>query len=287
MHDYDKKIFHYNLNLYLRHILSKFFDLNVFIFKLTKMKKTLILTFGLFMLTACGEKITPEKTIKDVTSQIEITTPEIITENMDDKISVEVLEIEKKTPTEQTPEPPKKENISKTNPQSKMITMHTTMGDIKIKMFPAEAPKTVENFIGLAKKGKYNNTIFHRIIDGFMIQGGDYENFNGTGGASLWGKDFEDEPSPKLSNVRGTISMANRGQNTNGSQFFINQKDNINLDGYANGKLKNCAHPMVSCHTVFGQVVEGIDVVDKIAKSKKDYNDKPLKDIKIKSITVE
>lgn len=101
--------------------------------------------------------------------------------------------------------------------------MHTSKGDIKLRLFADQAPKTVTNFINLAKEGKYDNTIFHRVINDFMIQGGDYENADGTGGTSSYGESFEDEFCDKLFNIRGAVSMANSGPDTNGSQFFINQ----------------------------------------------------------------
>lgn len=103
-----------------------------------------------------------------------------------------------------------------------IAVMHTTEGDIRIRFFPDAAPKAVENFTTHAKNGYYNNLKFHRIIPDFMIQGGDPEG-TGMGGESIWGKAFEDEFSHKLYNLRGALSMANSGANTNGSQFFINQ----------------------------------------------------------------
>lgn len=145
------------------------------------------------------------------------------------------------------------------------VIMTTSNGKLEIKLFPSEAPKTVLNFMGLAKKGYYNNLIFHRVIKDFMIQGGDPQG-TGMGGESIYGKEFEDEFSPNLKNIRGSLSMANAGANTNGSQFFINQKDNNFLDNK---------------HSVFGQVVTGLDNVDKIASVKTDSNDKPEKDVKI------
>ncbi len=104
----------------------------------------------------------------------------------------------------------------------KVAIMHTTMGDISMRFFPEAAPKTVDNFIQLAEKGYYDNLTFHRVIDDFMIQGGDPEG-NGTGGESIYGEKFEDEFDAKLHNLRGAVAMANSGPNTNGSQFFINQ----------------------------------------------------------------
>ena len=100
--------------------------------------------------------------------------------------------------------------------------MHTNMGDITIQLYPEVAPKTVENFVTLAKKGYYNGLIFHRVIKDFMIQGGDPTG-TGAGGESIYGAKFEDECSQELHNFRGALSMANAGPNTNGSQFFIVQ----------------------------------------------------------------
>ena len=102
--------------------------------------------------------------------------------------------------------------------------MHTTMGDIYIRFFPEAAPKAVENFITHSKNGYYNGLTFHRVIEDFMIQGGD-PNGTGSGGESIWGTSFEDEFHSKLLNLRGSLAMANSGPNTNGSQFFINQGD--------------------------------------------------------------
>ena len=105
-----------------------------------------------------------------------------------------------------------------------VAVMHTSMGDISIRFFPEAAPKAVENFKELAKSGYYNGLTFHRVIKDFMIQGGDPKG-DGTGGDSSWGTDFEDEFDKKLLNLRGSLSMANAGPGTNGSQFFINQGD--------------------------------------------------------------
>lgn len=108
--------------------------------------------------------------------------------------------------------------------------MHTSMGDIYMRFFPENAPNTVNNFIELAKAGKYDNTIFHRVINDFMIQGGDFENGDGTGGTTYNGEILEDEFCDKLYNLRGAVSMANSGRDTNGSQFFINQAGTENID---------------------------------------------------------
>lgn len=179
-----------------------------------------------------------------------------------------------------------------------IAVMKTSMGDIKLKFFPKEAPKAVENFIGLAEKGYYDNVIFHRVINQFMIQGGDPTG-TGRGGESIWGEDFEDEFSPGLHNFRGALSMANSGANTNGSQFFIVQLSQFDEEMsqlmLANGFDKELVEQYSEIggtpwldgkHTVFGQVFEGMDVVDKIAAVKANEDDKPLEDVKILSIEI-
>lgn len=159
-----------------------------------------------------------------------------------------------------------------------IAVLETTMGTIKIKLFPKKVPKTVENFVGLIEKGYYDGIIFHRVIPDFMIQGGDPTG-TGMGGESLWGGKFEDEPNKDLSNISGSIAMANAGPDTNGSQFFINKGNNDFLDCH------NTSTP--SCHTVFGQVFEGQDVVDKIVNAEQDGSDKPIEEISMKKVTVE
>lgn len=184
------------------------------------------------------------------------------------------------------------------NQQGPTAVLKTNQGEIKIQLFPEQAPMTVENFIRLAQKGYYDGTIFHCVISDFMIQGGDPEG-NGTGGESIWGHPFEDELSRELFNIRGALSMANSGPNTNGSQFFIVQNKNMpkryikqmEPAGYPKEIIhayKQGGTPWLDGrHTVFGQVITGMDVVDKIAKSKKDKMDKPLEDITIESIQVQ
>ncbi len=154
-----------------------------------------------------------------------------------------------------------------------VVSLDTTLGTVKIRMFPSEAPKAVENFITHAKNGYYDGLIFHRVIKDFMIQGGDPTG-TGRGGESIWGSSFEDEFSPGLCNLKGTLSMANAGKNTNGSQFFIVQAQEGTP--WLNNK-----------HTVFGQVYEGMAVVDTIARVKVNLSDKPVEDVKILSVSVE
>lgn len=215
--------------------------------------------------------------------------------------------------------------------------IHTTMGDITMRFFPEAAPQAVENFITHARDGYYDGIIFHRVIDGFMIQGGDPTG-TGRGGESVSGKDFEDEFSNKLFNIRGSVAMANAGQDTNGSQFFINQSKTFNfelaqanweqiyymmcesqaagtLDQFmsyyanyytnfyntdlipedvqklyaeqgGNPSLDGAFNMLDRGHTVFAQVIDGMDVVDKIAAVETDENDKPLQDVVIEGIDI-
>ena len=180
----------------------------------------------------------------------------------------------------------------------KLVEMETSMGAIKIKLFPEYAPKAVENFVKHSQDGYYDGLIFHRVIKDFMIQGGDPMG-NGTGGESIWKTPFEDEFSENLFNLRGALSMANAGANTNGSQFFIVQKTSLDpsmkeeMDkaGYPKEIIdaydKNGGTPWLDHrHTVFGQVIEGMDIVDKIADVKVDAKDKPEEDVVIKGINV-
>ena len=182
-----------------------------------------------------------------------------------------------------------------------LAVMHTNMGDIKIKLFPEKAPKTVENFVTHSKNGYYNGLKFHRVINDFMIQGGDPRG-NGTGGESIWGGSFPDEFDPELHNLRGALSMANSGPNTNGSQFFIVQAREVpaNMleqmrDLEDNGFPADITAAYAELggtpwldfrHTVFGQVTDGMNVVDKIAAVETN-NDVPCEDVIISSIDIE
>ena len=146
------------------------------------------------------------------------------------------------------------------------VVFETTQGNIVFELYPDIAPKTVENFVGLVKKGYYDGIIFHRVIKNFMIQGGDPTG-TGRGGSSLWGHPFEDEFKPGVVFDRdGILAMANAGRNTNGSQFFITTK----ATPWLNGR-----------HTIFGAVSDGFPVVRKIENTQVDGRDKPLNPIKI------
>ena len=178
--------------------------------------------------------------------------------------------------------------------------MHTSMGDISIRLFPKQAPKAVENFTTHAKNGYYNGIVFHRVINDFMIQGGD-PTATGCGGESIWDKNFEDEFTPALHNLRGALSMANAGPGTNGSQFFIVQAPSVHpsfigqmqeLPDYFPAEAIEAYQQVGGTphldyhHTVFGQVYDGLDVVDAIAGVQTDGRDKPLTDVTIESIDV-
>ncbi|KAF2168803.1 hypothetical protein M409DRAFT_52809 [Zasmidium cellare ATCC 36951] len=149
-------------------------------------------------------------------------------------------------------------------------TIHTTIGDIQIRLFPQHAPKSVENFTTHARNGYYNGIIFHRIIRKFMIQTGDPLG-DGTGGESIWGKEFEDEFTPELRHDKPyTVSMANAGPGTNASQFFITTEKTPWLDDK---------------HTIFGRVVKGMDVIHLIENAKV-WKEKPVDDIKMINISI-
>lgn len=154
-----------------------------------------------------------------------------------------------------------------------VAVIKTNMGMIELELFDEQTPKTVENFVGHANAGYYDGVIFHRVIDGFMIQGGDPTG-TGRGGESIWGKPFEDEIVPELKHdSEGILSMANAGPNTNGSQFFITLVPTSWLDGK---------------HTVFGKVIDGMDVVKAIGKVDVDPQmNKPYTDVVMEKVTIE
>ena len=152
-----------------------------------------------------------------------------------------------------------------------IVVLETSQGNIEIKLKNDIAPKSCENFIKLAEKGYYNGLIFHRVIKGFMIQGGDPTG-TGRGGASIWGKPFEDELTPQVKfDEIGILAMANSGPNTNGSQFFI-----------------TCAKtPWLNMrHTIFGEVISGLEVVQKIENTQVDVNDRPIVQQKINRVYI-
>lgn len=158
---------------------------------------------------------------------------------------------------------------------NRTAVLKTNKGTIRFELLEEEAPKTTENFRLLAEQGYYDGIIFHRVIKGFMIQGGDPTG-TGRGGQSAWGGRFNDEinsssPVYQRGYKAGTVAMANAGPNTNGSQFFIMHVD----------------YPLPPSYTIFGQVTEGQDVVDAIATSQTDRNDRPVSEVKMEQVTIE
>lgn len=158
---------------------------------------------------------------------------------------------------------------------NKMAVIQTNKGTIKFELLEEDAPKTTENFRLLAERGYYDGVIFHRVINGFMIQGGDPLGM-GYGGESAWGGKFDDEINAsselyKGKYQKGTVAMANAGPNTNGSQFFIMHVD----------------YPLPASYTKFGRVVEGQDVVDSIAEVETDGRDKPTSPVVMEKVTIE
>jgi len=220
----------------------------------------LLLIAGGLMIT--GKETTPQENSEDPT--ITINGEEIIQTNPDE------------TPEEADIAGEEVDTNQETTMDTKKVTFNTTEGDIVLELYTGQTPKTTDNFIKLAGEGFYDGVRFHRVISGFMIQSGDPLSKDdalqaqwGTGGP---GYQFDDEIVEGLSNVPGTISMANAGPGTNGSQFFINTADNSFLDGK---------------HSVFGKVVEGMDIVTKIEKTETLPGDRPATPITITEVVVE
>lgn len=296
--------------------------------KLTKILSLLLVIILSFVFVGCNEK-TPSQTSSTTST---VSTASNVTVDSSHK----VLKTENKVGFQ----------LEKPKAGERAAVLSTNYGDIYIRLFPEIAPKAVENFIGLIEKGYYNGLIFHRVINNFMIQGGDPTG-TGSGGKSFWGQDFEDEFSSELLNLRYSLAMANRGVATNGSQFFINQAPastfsrsdhdsdakRQQMETYYNqyatqyGSQFTSTYPTLDSfieangginpisdmvpeevwelyekqggnihldgawrtsggHTVFGQVYQGMDVVDKIAAVETDSNDKPVKEVVIESAKV-
>jgi len=151
-------------------------------------------------------------------------------------------------------------------PKDPIVVMETNQGTVELKLFPDVAPKACENMIRLTETGYYNGIVFHRVIKDFMIQGGDSTG-TGSGGESIWGQPFEDEVREDVKfDRKGILAMANSGPNTNGSQFFIT----VAKTPWLNMR-----------HTVYGEVISGYDIVNKISKTKVDMRSRPLEEQKI------
>lgn len=196
----------------------------------------------------------------------------------------------------------KLEQLSMPRVGEEIAILKTNHGELKIRLFEEIAPKAVENFKTHAKNGYYEGVIFHRIIKDFMIQGGDPDG-TGRGGESIWGKPFEDEFHEDYRNFKGALSMANAGPGTNGSQFFIVEKSEV--DQGMIGQMENAGESkgysdsvieaykelggtpwLDGAHTVFGQVYEGMDVVDQISNVSLGMGDRPVEDVIIEKIEI-
>lgn len=186
-----------------------------------------------------------------------------------------------------------------TKAEGPQATIKTSLGEVRVQLFAKLAPKTVKNFVELAKKGYYNGVLFHRVLPDFMIQGGDPTG-TGRGGESIYGEAFEDEFSDQLFNFNGALSMANAGPNTNGSQFFIvsasrvpaNMLEQMKMVGYPQEIIDHYKETggtpwLDHRHTVFGQVISGMEIVEKISKVDRDGMDKPKEDVVMNEITIE
>ncbi len=240
------------------------------------LKTALCLTLALFMFASCKGDENPASS--DVASESQNLTGDYLLQEKGD---------------------PNMLQFSPIGENDTIAVMSTSLGTIVIRLFPDQAPKTVMNFINLAGDGYYDNTIFHRVIQDFMIQGGDPTG-TGYGGESIWGGKFEDEFSNKLYNFYGALCMVNAGANTNGSQFYIVQEkayDEATARPYVNTgwhteEAKEQYKKVGGCfwldgkHTVFGQVIYGMDVVEKIASVEVDSSSKPFQDVKVDTIEV-
>ncbi len=249
------------------------------------MKKIMVLMIALLLIVAgCGASTNEENASGGNNAGNEQQTNESNETNEEqDSEEVEVGELQQFTNTSET---------------IRTVEMETTKGKVVINLYPDAAPKAVENFITHAENGYYDGLIFHRVIEDFMIQGGDPEG-TGRGGESIWGQPFEDEFSREMLHFRGALSMANSGANTNGSQFFIVHADEVAEDmmesmiksGYPEEVIElyeeHGGTPFLDFrHTVFGQVVEGMDIVDAIATVETGEADKPVEDVVIEKMTV-
>ncbi len=188
--------------------------------------------------------------------------------------------------------------IEEDNVERDLATIKTNMGDITVEFYPEHAPLAVENFLTHAENDYYDGIIFHRVIEDFMIQGGDPLG-EGYGGESIWGQPFDNEVTDEVRHFRGALSMANSGPNTNGSQFFIVSAKTVDegfrqamedalwsdevIDAYF--ELGGTPH-LDGQHTVFGQVTEGMDIVEAIEAVETDSGDKPVEPVVIEDIVV-
>jgi peptidyl-prolyl cis-trans isomerase A (cyclophilin A)/peptidyl-prolyl cis-trans isomerase B (cyclophilin B) len=234
-----------------------------------------------FALTACGSKESSKEATSEATTE---STTETTTESTKEYKKVEIHEASK---VDQMSEPEKGETIA--------IVKVKDYGEMKFKFFNQDSPLAVENFLTLAFNDYYNGITFHRVIDNFMIQGGDPTG-TGAGGDSIWGEEFANETSDTLLPLRGALCMANAGKDTNSSQFFVIQNKTVTEMEYGGKSAtdeqkamfeKYGGYPyLMDDYTVFGQLYDGYDVLDAIAGTETDSNDAPVDPVVIESITV-
>lgn len=252
------------------------------------MKKR-VLAFVLVMCVAltaaaCGDKKDESETTKKTTEK---TASEKNTKGTSAESQYKKVEVKEASKTDQMSEPEKGETIA--------IVKVKNYGEMKFKFFNQDSPLAVENFVTLSSNDYYNGITFHRVINNFMIQGGDPTG-TGAGGESIWGEEFDNETSDTLLPLRGALCMANAGRDTNGSQFFIIQNKTVTEDTYG-GKTatdeqkamfeKYGGYPyLMDDYTVFGQLYDGYDVLDAIAETETDEEDSPLEEVVIESITI-
>ena len=254
------------------------------------MKKRLY-TLGLIMslmilACACGKKTEEASSEKEKTTAKTTAASETTAEQEEQEYKK--VDIHSASQVDQMSAPEKGETIA--------VVKVKDYGEMKFKFFNQDSPLAVENFVTLAYNGYYDGITFHRVIVDFMIQGGDPTG-TGMGGESIWGKEFENETSDELLPLRGALCMANAGKDTNGSQFFVVQNKEVTDRSYG-GKTATeeqrekfqeyGGYPyLMDDYTVFGQLYEGFDVLDQIAQTETDADDKPLEDVVIESITIE
>ena len=239
------------------------------------MKKIIFLTLGTFLLAGCGASQVAKETgtaLDQLNPATQLQQGLSIKDKAEQDINAAVGKENQRLNEAlgQSVDPNQITNQTKKN-MAHIVTIKTNKGEIKFETYDADAPKTVENFITLANKKFYDGVIFHRVIDGFMIQGGDPTG-TGTGGP---GYKFADELNPQTESYKngykkGTVAMANAGPNTNGSQFFIMVAD----------------YPLPNSYTIFGKVIAGQEVADAIAKVAKNGSDKPLENVVMEKVTV-
>ncbi|UTR10704.1 peptidylprolyl isomerase [Evansella sp. LMS18] len=248
------------------------------------------------LLAACGDNNGNQEDFTDGNNDNLATPPAENEDSQEEGNPAEELPLERAEAPDDYPQ------FNEEAADSEEVIVHTNMGGIHLRLFPQFAPLAVENFLTLSEDGFYDGVTFHRILDGFMIQGGDPTG-SGMGGESIYDGPFEDEFTTALAHFRGALSMANSGPNTNSSQFFIVQADEEGLseeyfdmleeegmvfpEETVERYLEVGGTPHLDFgHTVFGHVVDGMDVVDEIAAVETDQQGRPEEEVIIESVEI-